>query len=71
MLMHYVILDGGILFYTPIKHETATIPLYVLDVFLQILSSPFFPAQNEIVNENDGRENTWKVLDKLFITFGL
>lgn len=40
--MHYVILDGGILFYTPIKHETATIPLYVLDVFLQILSSPFF-----------------------------
>lgn len=56
--MHYVILDGGILFYTSIKHETATIPLYVLDVFLQILSSPFFPAQNEIVNENDGRENT-------------
>lgn len=42
MLMHYVILDGGILFYTSIKHETATIPLYVLDVFLQILSSPFF-----------------------------
>lgn len=40
--MHYVILDGGILFYTPIKYETATIPLYVLDVFLQILSSPFF-----------------------------